>query len=568
MTTRVSLVGKYTLLSLALILGAVTGLSVIYAHFSDTLIERLTGERLDAQLAGTANRITAFVNNRIYQLETLASHPAMPLYLDPDADVPDGVSELVRVEADSPDLYGILFFDGNDALANLVPGQAASGAPYWSTENWSIDELPRTLTGSTEVIGPHLPDTGEPGYLLIRQPLRGLQGRERGGSVALHLRLAAITERIRIEDLSGATRTFLRLPDGNLLTPAGRPVASPPPDLVEGPEILPGWHIDYQIEAGHILNPVRTARLGMYGLAGATGIGLVLVFWRLAYRLRQRVDGLIDGADALAGGDLHYRFRVKKDRWDEIDVLASGFNSMAHRLREMLDRTIQSEKMAVLGEFATGVAHEVRNPLATIKLTVQALARKEPEPRRRELLIDMEQEIDRLNRVVGDLLTYGRASAGEPACFEIRTAFRKATALVEASANERGVDVNASGDSRLCVHANAEQLVQCLVNLLANAIEACQEEDVIQLRAITEGHFVRIDVTDSGCGMDTGTLGQVLDPFYTTRDDGTGLGLSITRQLILLNGGELSLASEPGQGTTVTLRVPRCIPGEPTSLHP
>ncbi|MDN3517863.1 HAMP domain-containing sensor histidine kinase [Aquisalimonas lutea] len=563
MKPRVSLVGKYTVFSLALILGAVAGLSVLYAQFSDTLIERLTGERLNAQLAGTANRISAFIDNRIYQLETLSSHPAMPLYLTAEVRVPEGVEELVRVEADSPDLYGILFFDGDDRLANLVPGQAASGPPYWSRRGWSIAPLPRTRTGGTEIIGPHVPDSGAPGWLLIRQPLRGMQGGERRGHVALHVRLASITERIRIEDLSGATRTFLQLPDGRLLTPTGRPVSKAPPDLMQGPEVLPGWHIAYQIEAEHILNPVRTAQLGMYSLAGATGVGLVLVFWRLARSLRRRVNRLVDGADTLAAGDLQFRLRVHEDRWDEIDVVAHGFNAMADRLQQMLQRTIQSEKMAVLGEFATGVAHEVRNPLATIKLTVQALARKEHDQRRRELLVDVEQEIDRLNRVVGDLLTYGRATAGESACFEIRTAFRKATTVVEASARDKGVDISTSGDSRLCVYANAEQVVQCLVNLLANAVEACGEDDVIRLRAHEEHAQVRIDVTDNGRGMDAATLERVTDPFYTTREDGTGLGLSITRQLALLNGGSLELASEPGEGTTVTLRLPRCRTDEP-----
>ncbi len=567
MTPRTSLVGKYTVLSLVLILSAVTGLSIIYARFSDTLIERLSGERLEAQLAGTANRVSAFIANRIYQLEILSSHPAMPLYVADGMEVPEGIAELVRVEADSPDLYGILFFDGGNSLVNLVPGQAASGAPYWQGDPWSMAGLPRTEYGRTEIIGPHVPDDGEPGFVIIRQRLRSLPGMEDPGSVGLHVRLAAITERVRLEDLAGATRTYLRTPNGNLLTPAGHPLRDVPKGLREGPEILPGWRIDYEIEAGHILNPLRTAQLGMYALAAATGIGLVAVFWRLARSLRRRVDQLVTGADALAGGDLQYRLGVQDQRWDEIDVLAHGFNSMANRLQQMMNRTIQSEKMAVLGEFATGVAHEVRNPLGTIKLTVQALGRKEPDQRRRELLNDVEDEIDRLNRVVSDLLTYGRASAGDPSCFEIRTAFRKATTLVEPESRERGVDINASGDSRLCIHANPEQVVQSLVNLLINAIQASQEDDIIRLRASTEGAFVRIDVTDHGCGMEPATRERVTDPFYTTRADGTGLGLSITRQLVLLNGGQLTLTSEAGEGTTVTVHLPRCIPGEPTSLH-
>lgn len=560
MKSKLSLVGRYTLLSLALIIVSVTALSILHMTVAESITERLAGQHLDAQMSATANRLSAFLDNRIYQLETLSRHPAMPLYLAYTEAVPEGVRELVRVEADSPDLYGILFFDADDRLIQVVAGQAASGPPYWGTENWSLADLPRVEKNNTELIGPSLPAEGQPGWLLIRQPLRYLFDEGAEGAVGLHVRLASLTEQIRTENLAGVVKPFLRAPGGVLLDSTGTAVPRKPAGLVNGPEVFSGWHIDYVITAADILSPLRNAQLGMYGLACLMVLGTMLLFWALARSLRRRIDRLVQGAEAFSSGDLHFQLDVPGPRKDEIDQVAYAFNAMAQRLREMIQRTIQVEKMAVLGEFATGVAHEVRNPLATIKLTVQALERREADVRRRGLLQDVEGEIDRLNRVVGDLLDYGRPVSAEPEHFEVRRAFRQAVAMTSSRARELNVTVTASGDSRLVLYANPDQVTQCLVNLLSNAIEACAEVveggHAVRLRAHREGARIRIDVTDNGAGVASDVLPRVTEPFFTTRAEGTGLGLSITRQLVLLNGGDMSIESEPGQGTTVTLLLP------------
>lgn len=156
MKPRFSLVGRYSLLSLTLIVGAVAVLSSLYATVADSVTERLAGERLEAQVAGTANRLTNFIENRIYQLETLSTHPSMPLYLSFTDAVPEGIRELVRVEADSPDLYGILFFNDRNELTEVVPGQAASGKPYWDQRGWNAGGLPLVMLANSEIIGPGL----------------------------------------------------------------------------------------------------------------------------------------------------------------------------------------------------------------------------------------------------------------------------------------------------------------------------------------------------------------------------------------------------------------------------
>jgi two-component system, NtrC family, sensor histidine kinase HydH len=563
MKPRFSLVGRYTFISLTLMIGSVAVLSALYTAVSDSVNERLAGERLEAQVAGNANRLTNFIENRVYQLETLSTHPSMALYLTHGEAVPEGVKELVRVEADSPDLYGILFFDSGNDLLEVFPGQAASGSPYWSRQGWSLAGLPVIDFGISEIVGPRLPDSGHPAWLLIRQPLRTGAEQAVQGAIALHVRLASLTELMRTENLAGILRQFLRTPSGELLDATGNLQTTAPEGLRTGPEVLPGWRIDYVVSAGEILSPLRNAQLGLYALAGVLALGTVILFWALARSLRRRVARLTQGAEALASGDLHFRLQVPKNDKDEIDVLAHAFNAMADRLHEMIQRTVQAEKMAVLGEFATGVAHEVRNPLATIKLTVQALEKREPDKQRRDLLVSVENEIDRLNRVVGDLLDYGRPVPGEAQQVDIRRIFRHASVLTSGLADSRQVTVSATGDSSLTIHASPDQIIQCLVNLVANAVQACRPDGVVHLRAYRNGHCLTVEVTDNGCGISGETLNRVTEPFFTTRSDGTGLGLSITRQLVELNGGEIDIRSVSGQGTTVLVTLPS---GKPDGL--
>ncbi|MDL0431182.1 HAMP domain-containing sensor histidine kinase [Marinobacter sp. TBZ242] len=567
MKPRFSLVGRYSFISLTLMIGSVAVLSALYTAVSDSVNERLAGERLEAQVAGNANRLTNFIENRVYQLETLSTHPSMPLYLAYGDGVPEGVRELVRVEADSPDLYGILFFDSGNNLLEVVPGQAASGSPYWNREGWSLAGLPVVDFGISEIIGPQLPDTGGPAWLLIRQPLRTGAEQAVQGSIALHVRLASLTELMRTENLAAVLRPFLRTPTGELLDATGNLQATVPKDLRTGPEVLPGWRIDYVVSAGEILSPLRNAQLGLYALAGVLALGTVLLFWALARSLRRRVARLTEGAEAFASGDLHFRLQAPKNDKDEIDVLAHAFNAMADRLQDMIQRTVQAEKMAVLGEFATGVAHEVRNPLATIKLTVQALEKREPDKQRRDLLVSVEDEIDRLNRVVGDLLDYGRPVPGEAQQVEIRKIFHHASVLTSGLADSRQVTVSATGDSSFTIHASPDQIIQCLVNLVANAVHACKPGGMVHLRAYRNGHRLTVEVTDNGCGMSPETLRRVTEPFFTTRSDGTGLGLSITRQLIEINEGEMDIRSLPGQGTTVFVTLPAAKSGNLTTVR-
>jgi two-component system sensor histidine kinase AtoS len=229
---------------------------------------------------------------------------------------------------------------------------------------------------------------------------------------------------------------------------------------------------------------------------------------------------------------------------------------MAAKLENFFSRMLSMEKLAMLGEFATSIAHEVRNPLAAIKTTVQALYRRESDPKRLELFRDMEKEIDRVARVVSDLVDFGRPRPPEFGVVSVREVFGRIFTLIESEAEKKGVHVSVQGDSGITLFADRDQVLQILLNLVLNAIQATPADGTVMLRASLENGRPLIEISDTGCGIAPELLARVTDPFFTTKSKGIGLGLNISKQLAELNGGKLEIASIVGRGTTVRIQFP------------
>lgn len=544
-----SLVSRYFFVSLIAAVVPLAAVGTLYDKYAQDILTSLTGQRLSAQLTATASRIGAFFDSRIYQLDTLSNYPS----IDGAKGEGNEIDAILRIEADVPDLYGIWFFDRSGSLARVIAGQAASGTPYGKGAPPDLARLPTTKVGATEIVGPAPPAEGTPGWFLMRQTLRNPLSSEESGSIALHVRLASVTELMGASELGDLVQPILMAPGGMVFDTVGH-LTKPLGELMSGPEIAPGWRVALAIQPDALLGPFNQARHWLYMLVFVSVVALVVLFLQLSNKLRQRLRHLVIGADAVSAGLLDYR--LPETGRDEINVVSRAFNAMAEKLSQSIERTLSIEKMAVLGEFATGVAHEVRNPMAAIKTSVQALARNEPVPERKEMLLGVSSEIDRLSRVMEDLLDYGRPRSPTPTRVPVRDLFRRIEALITPEIERRELHFATMGDGELVMLTDRDHAMQILLNLIVNAMQATREGGTITLKAHGEKGRALIEVTDTGAGITEADLPHVMDPFFTTRASGTGLGLSICRQLLAVNGGTIDILSRAGEGTSVTLALP------------
>ncbi len=259
-----------------------------------------------------------------------------------------------------------------------------------------------------------------------------------------------------------------------------------------------------------------------------------------------------------------------------------GFaRDVTERLR-LQEQLMQSERLAALGTLAAGVAHEINNPLTVMVLGIQALdarlkralARTQPEEQRdlSELISELRDSVDRVAGIVGELRTFGRSDEHPPRPTDIAAVLASAERLA-AHRIRPGAEVWPRYDRIPLVMGHARRLEQVFVNLLFNAAQAMPEGrpgNRIDLRAsVAEDGRVVIEVTDNGTGMPSEVRSRAFDPFFTTKvvGEGTGLGLSISHGIVTRLGGEITIESEVGKGTTVRVHLLAATAGE-TALAP
>ncbi|HEX3482711.1 MAG TPA: ATP-binding protein [Kofleriaceae bacterium] len=228
-------------------------------------------------------------------------------------------------------------------------------------------------------------------------------------------------------------------------------------------------------------------------------------------------------------------------------------------LRRLEVQSRRSERLAMIGQLAAGIAHEIRNPLASISGSVELL-RQGPSPsdEDRTLMAIVHREIQRLNVLIGDLLDYANPRPAQPVDFDLGVMVEETLQVARREQAFAAIELAFSVDRPLPLHADPAKLRQVLWNLLRNAADA----------AALGGHHVRVDarrepdattlvVTDDGPGIPADQLTRIFDPFFTTKAKGTGLGLATCHTIIAEHGGHIDAASEPGKGTRMTVSLPR-----------
>ena len=229
------------------------------------------------------------------------------------------------------------------------------------------------------------------------------------------------------------------------------------------------------------------------------------------------------------------------------------------RSRQLLqDEMKRKEKLVALGHLAAGVAHEIRNPLSSIKGLAKYFAERAPAGGEAHQLAQvMAKEADRLNRVVSELLELVKPTHLALQAVELNTLISHSLQLVSQDANSREIQLRFTANDTLPeLQADPDRLTQVLLNPYLNAIQAIGQHGVISVTASESGAGVKISVTDSGKGIAADQLEAIFTPYFTTKAEGTGLGLAVVHNIVEQHGGTIQVASQEGKGATFTLWLP------------
>ncbi len=276
------------------------------------------------------------------------------------------------------------------------------------------------------------------------------------------------------------------------------------------------------------------------------------------YRVISRpIKELIKGAHAIAGGDMS--FRIGWDRRDEIGELARSFNTMAERLNESRRIILEREKLALLGTFCSGVAHEIRNPLSSVKMNLGILYRtigRECDGELKEHFRIALREVDHMDKILRDILDFSRPGKLRISNNEIRDIIDASLNMAEGELADKAIEVVKDIEDGLFVKVDRGRITQALLNVYLNSIHAMKRGGRLRVSAFCREERVVIVVEDNGKGMSREVLSRIFEPFFTTRIEGTGLGMTLTRRIVEQHGGSIEVESAPGGGTKVIIDIP------------
>ncbi|PIS46281.1 MAG: hypothetical protein COT22_00825 [Ignavibacteria bacterium CG08_land_8_20_14_0_20_37_9] len=231
--------------------------------------------------------------------------------------------------------------------------------------------------------------------------------------------------------------------------------------------------------------------------------------------------------------------------------------SIVKQLQQQID---QSEKLAVIGQLAAGIAHEIGNPLASISSLVQLIQRKNKDENLGEQLVLIKENIDRISKIVRELVDFSRPPSYEKITIQITDIVKTAVGIVKYDKRVKKVNFETEFDPNIpFVKVVPDQVLQVFVNILINALDAIDGTGNVFVKTYHNDENIFISITDNGCGMDSETALKIFDPFFTTKNvgKGTGLGLSVSYSIIKKLNGEILVESEVSKGSTFFIRIPR-----------
>jgi signal transduction histidine kinase len=287
----------------------------------------------------------------------------------------------------------------------------------------------------------------------------------------------------------------------------------------------------------------------------------------LVWRFTRPITELSNATTRVASGDFSVRAH-SADRRDEIGQLAETFNEMVAqlgRMRELEAQIKQAEQSAMVGRLASAIAHEIRNPLNYINLTLDHLRTtlSPDDPRKREtvarLTTQLKAEVQRINTRITEFLKYTRPARLEFEPLDLKETLVDALRMVEVQAEEVGIETRFEQEGEIApVRGDRESLRSVFTNLIINGMQAMEGAGGGQLTvslAASDGH-ARVRISDTGRGIAPDHLSKIFEPYFSTKETGTGLGLAIVKKAVDEHNGRVSVESTEGAGTTFTVELP------------
>jgi two-component system, NtrC family, sensor kinase len=295
----------------------------------------------------------------------------------------------------------------------------------------------------------------------------------------------------------------------------------------------------------------------------------ILMLFLITKNVVRRLGLLIDVVEKTGKGQFsHVAAPTDDPGTDEVGVLIRKFDHMEDQLAEReaeLDRKnrelLQGRKLAAIGTLASGVAHELNNPLNNIYLSAQVLFKETgetcPVPIQ-EAVNDIIGQTTRVKRIVGDLLEFARGREPQLREVELNELIANSYKHLAVSQNVEKVRFSFDpGPAKVFIQADPAQLEQVFINLFTNSVDAMQGEGDLRVVVREQEQSTIITVSDSGKGIPRESVEKIFEPFFTTKDKGTGLGLAIVFNIIRKHNGDITVESEEGKGTTFTITLPR-----------
>ena len=298
-----------------------------------------------------------------------------------------------------------------------------------------------------------------------------------------------------------------------------------------------------------------------YGIAGLGIIFAVVASLWIAARISRPIEELARAAGRVATGDWETRVDIRS--MDEVGDLARSFNNMTRQLSDQRDKLVQTERVAAWRELARRLAHELKNPLTPLQITVENMVRAKKLPKKqfdevfKESAATLTAEIENLKTIVGRFSDFSKLPKPQAVEMDAREAVRRVVKLYGPALEEKHIELGTSISAEtLPVMGDSELLHRALSNLVLNAMDAMPEGGTLTVAAVRAKGTARISVSDTGAGLTPEECERLFTPYYTTKQHGTGLGLAIVQSVVADHDGTIAVESVEGGGARFVIGLP------------